>query len=52
MLTKDVEQQASLSWHRMRQGFIEERTALINRLRGRGIDAKDASLLKGDEMGC
>ena len=31
---KSVEQQAYLSWHRMRQGFSEERTALINRLRG------------------
>jgi transposase len=31
---KTVEQQAILSWHRMRQGWIEERTALINRLRG------------------
>jgi transposase len=31
---KSVEQQACLSWHRMRQGFSEERTALINRLRG------------------
>ena len=31
---KSVEQQACLSWHRMRQGWIEERTALINRLRG------------------
>jgi transposase len=32
--TKTVEQQACLSWHRLRQGWIEERTALINRLRG------------------
>jgi Transposase len=31
---KSVEQQARLAWHRMRQGWIEERTALINRLRG------------------
>jgi transposase len=31
---KSVEQQACLSWHRMRQGWSEERTALINRLRG------------------
>jgi len=31
---KSVEQQACLSWHRLRQGFSEERTALINRLRG------------------
>jgi transposase len=31
---KSVEQQAYLSWHRMRQGWSEERTALINRLRG------------------
>jgi transposase len=31
---KTVEQQAILAWHRMRQGWIEERTALLNRLRG------------------
>src|SRR5216683_3165246 len=31
---KSVEHQACLSWHRMRQGWSEERTALINRLRG------------------
>lgn len=31
---KSVEQQALLSLHRARQGFITERTALINRIRG------------------
>jgi transposase len=31
---KTVEQQAILSWHRARAGFNQERTALINRLRG------------------
>lgn len=31
---KSVEQQAILSWHRLRQGWIEERTALLNRIRG------------------
>lgn len=31
---KTVEQQAVLCLHRVRQGFIEERTATINRLRG------------------
>ena len=31
---KSIEQQACLSWHWMRQGWSEERTALINRLRG------------------
>ena len=31
---KDVDQQAILCLHRTRQGFIEERTALYNRLRG------------------
>jgi transposase len=31
---KTVEQQAALCVHRLRQGLIEERTALINRLRG------------------
>ena len=31
---KSAEQQAILSLHRVRQGFIEERTATINRIRG------------------
>jgi transposase len=31
---KSVEQQALLAMHRVRQGFVVERTALINRLRG------------------
>jgi transposase len=31
---KDVEQQGILCVHRVRQGFVEERTAVINRLRG------------------
>lgn len=31
---KSVEQQAVLTVHRVRQGFIEERTAIINRIRG------------------
>jgi len=31
---KTMEAQANLSIHRVRQGFIEERTALINRIRG------------------
>ena len=31
---KSLEQQADLCLHRVRQGFIEERTATINRLRG------------------
>ena len=31
---KSVEQQAVLTLHRVRQGFIEERTATINRMRG------------------
>lgn len=31
---KDVEQQGILCLHRVRQGFVEERTAAINRLRG------------------
>ena len=31
---KSVEQQALLTVHRVRQGFIEERTATINRIRG------------------
>jgi transposase len=31
---KSLEQQADLCLHRARQGFIEERTASINRLRG------------------
>lgn len=31
---KSAEQQAILSLHRVRQGFVEERTATINRIRG------------------
>lgn len=31
---KSVEQQAMLAWHRMRQGWSDERTALTNRVRG------------------
>ena len=31
---KSVDQQAMLTVHRVRQGFVEERTALINRIRG------------------
>ena len=31
---KTMEQQAALCVHRLRQGLVEERTALINRLRG------------------
>ena len=31
---KTLEQQAVLCQHRVRQGFVEERTATINRLRG------------------
>jgi transposase len=31
---KDVEQQSLLCVHRVRQGFVEQRTATINRLRG------------------
>jgi transposase len=31
---KSAEQQALLSLHRVRQGFVEERTATINRIRG------------------
>ncbi len=31
---KDEHQQATLTLHRIRQGFVEERTALYNRIRG------------------
>jgi transposase len=31
---KSLEQQADLGMHRVRQGFVEERTATLNRLRG------------------
>lgn len=31
---KNVEQQSRLAWHRLREGWKEERTALINRCRG------------------
>lgn len=32
--TKSIEQQAELFVHRARQGYVQERTALINRIRG------------------
>jgi transposase len=31
---KSVEQQTTLTLHRVRQGFVEEKTAIINRMRG------------------
>ena len=31
---KSVEQQCDLTLHRVRQGFVEERTAMLNRIRG------------------
>jgi transposase len=31
---KSVQQQSDLSLHRVRQGFVEERTATFNRIRG------------------
>jgi transposase len=31
---KTVEQQAVLTLHRVRQGFVEQKTAIINRMRG------------------
>jgi hypothetical protein len=31
---KTVYQQANLAWHRVRDGWTEERTALLNRGRG------------------
>jgi len=31
---KSLEQQAMLAWHRSRSGYVEERTALLNRIRG------------------
>jgi transposase len=31
---KSAQQQAVLALHRVRQGFIEERTAIVNRIRG------------------
>ena len=31
---KSAEQQGQLAVHRLREGFKEERTALINRIRG------------------
>lgn len=34
VVVKSIEAQTILSWHRARQGWIEERSALINRLRG------------------
>ena len=44
---KSVDQQGMLCLHRVRQGFVEERTATINRIRGllRGINRRDQSIL-------
>jgi hypothetical protein len=30
---KSIEQQSDLTLHRVRQGFVEERTAMLNRIR-------------------
>jgi transposase len=55
---KSVEQQALLSLHRVRQGFVEERTATANRIRGLlaefGIvlPAKIAELRRGAARAC
>ena len=43
---KTVEQQAWLSLHRIRQRFIEERTATINRLRGLFEPPRDSRRLQ------
>ena len=34
IIIKSLEQQCQLSVHRVRQGFVEQRTAIINRMRG------------------
>lgn len=45
---KSVEQQALLAMHRIRQGFVVERTALINRLRGLMSEWGGAGVSIGD----
>jgi transposase len=47
---KTVEQQTILSWHRARAGFNEERTALINRLRGLLAEFGIAIALSSDRL--
>ncbi len=47
---KTVEQQTILSWHRARAGFNEERTALINRLRGLLAEFGVAIALSSDRL--
>jgi transposase len=58
---KSPEQQAILSLHRVRQGYIEERTATINRIRGllaefgtvlprRADQVRRAAALAADEL--
>ena len=41
---KAVEQQAILVWQRMRQGWVEERTALLNRMRGLLVNGARSAL--------
>ena len=48
---KSAEQQALLALHRVRQGFIEERTALINRSRRVAYPARVANEVLGHEAG-
>ena len=47
---KTVEQQTILCWHRARAGFNEERTALINRLRGLLAEFGVAIALSSDRL--
>jgi len=47
---KTIDQQAELFVHRARQGYIEERTALINRLRGLLSELRIALPLKASLM--
>ena len=47
---KTLEQQSVLCLHRVRQGFIEERTATINRLRG--LLAELASCCRNEQPQC
>jgi transposase len=47
---KSIEQQAELSLHRVRQGFIEERTSTLNRLRGLLAEFGHVLLLRAIEV--
>src|SRR6266852_9742858 len=47
---KSLEQQSDLTLHRVRQGFVEERTATLNRLRGLLTEVGHVLALRASEL--